>query len=573
MTVRPEPEALAPREAGPVFRRSLIAGRLRLLSGLVLFTFVLFHFLNHALGLVSIEAMEATQRVRTAITRSGPGTAVLALAALVHLTLGFRRLARTETLRIGAQNLVQLLFGLLIPFLLLRHVIATRGAHSLFGISDSYTYVLTAVWPGDAWTMALMMVLVWVHSCIGLHHWLGTKPWYQPLLWLWYALALLIPALAFAGFVSAGQRLGLEPHAPDVLTAGQAARIGELITEARLGYLALLFLALAAWALLIAANRLGSRIQVTYSDGTTVRAPRGLSLLAISRINGIPHASVCGGRARCSTCRVRVLAGAENLAPPTERELQVLRRVGAPQNVRLACQIHPLGDISVSTLLPAQVQRGTDDGADRYFWGVEREVTILFCDLRGFTSMSQGRLAFDVVFLLNQFLGRMAETIEDTGGFVDKFMGDGIMAIFGMDTSPDEGARQAVNAARAMGGVLESLNQTLREALPQPLSVGIGLHTGGAILGRIGAAHQSETGATDLTALGETVNLASRLEGKAKELGMQVVLSETCAARAGLAAGPGFEPILTDVRGIAQPVAVFALRRAADLPPVAALQG
>lgn len=568
MTIQPQPQGPA-----RVFWRRWNARQLRLVSGLAMFTFVFFHFLNHALGLVSIDAMEAMRQMRIAITRSLPGTIILALSALVHVALGLSRLYRTETLRISAQNLVQLLFGLLIPFLLLRHVIATRGAHSLFQINDNYTYVLSALWPGDGWDMALLMALVWVHSCIGLHHWLSLKSWYRPLVWLWYALALLIPTLAYAGFVSAGQRLKLEHRVPDALTPVEAKWIGEIITQARLEYLALLLLALVAWAIWTAANRYGSRISVTYANDRTVRAPRGLSLLAISRINGVPHASVCGGRARCSTCRVRVLAGAENLAPPSDREQQVLRRVGAPGNVRLACQIHPMGDITVSTLLPPQVQRGPDPGSDRYFWGVEQEVTVLFCDLRGFTSMSQGRLAYDVVFLLNQFLGRMAETIEDTGGYVDKFMGDGIMAIFGMDASPEEGARQAINAARAMGGVLESLNQSLHVALPAPFSIGMGLHSGSAILGRIGAVRRNESGVADLTALGETVNLASRLEAKAKELGVQVVLSASCAVRAGLEAGPGFEPMLTDVRGIPQPVAVFAVKRAANLPPVAPVQG
>jgi adenylate cyclase len=297
----------------------------------------------------------------------------------------------------------------------------------------------------------------------------------------------------------------------------------------------------------------------------TVHAPRGLSLLAISRVNNIPHASVCGGRARCSTCRVRVLAGQENIDAPSEREMQVLKRVGAPANVRLACQIYPSGNISVSTLLPAQALRRGEQEFDKYLWGVEQEVTVMFCDLRGFTSMSQGRLTYDVVFLLNQFLGRMAETIEDTGGFVDKFMGDGIMAIFGKDGTARDGARQAIAAARAMGGVLDALNQSLREALPAPLSMGIGLHTGSAILGRIGAVQQNETGTARLTALGETVNLASRLEAKSKELDVQVVLSSACADRAELRATANFEPKLTEVRGFADPVVVYAVRRTAEL--------
>lgn len=461
---------------------------------------------------------------------------------------------------------MQLVFGLLFPFLLIRHVVGTRGVNELFGLQDDYVFVLWSTWPGDGWNLALMITLGWVHACIGLNNWLAGKPWYHARLWLWYGLAVLIPALAYAGYVSAARAVRLEFRVPDPIEPEQYARALGLIDDLRASYLIVLGLALFAWAMLLVANRLGSRIAISYTSGTTVRVPRGLSLLAISRINNIPHASVCGGRARCSTCRVRVLAGQENLAPPSERELQVLKRVGAPPNVRLACQVYPTGDMTISTLLPAQMTRGGSQTFDQYLWGVEHEVTIMFCDLRGFTSMSEGRLTYDVVFLLNQFLGRMAEAIEDTGGFVDKFMGDGIMAIFGKDSSADDGARQAIAAVRAMGGVLDALNQSLHEALPAPMSMGIGLHTGPAILGRIGAVEQNESGGARLTALGETVNLASRLEGKAKELGVQVVLSAATAERAGLGEIADFSPQLTEVRGFAQPVLVHAFRRATQLP-------
>jgi adenylate cyclase len=539
--------------------------RLRSVSGLVLFAFVLTHLLNHALGLVSIEAMDAVQDARTAITRSALGTGILVLAALTHLVLGFGKLFQVQTWRVGTRSIVQLTFGLLLPILLIRHVVGTRGVHNLFGVEDDYSFVLWATWPSDGWNLAIMIALAWIHACVGLQNWFGSRSWYQGYLWLWYGLALLVPALAFSGFVSAARISLLESRGHDSLTPGQYGDVIHLIADLRYGYLAALGLALVAWALLLTANRLGSRVTVTYASGLTVHAPRGLSLLAISRVNNIPHASVCGGRARCSTCRVRVLSGQENIPAPSERELQVLKRVGAPANVRLACQLYPTGNISVSTLLPAEVGARGAQIADKYLWGIEQEVTIMFCDLRGFTSMTQGRLSYDVVFLLNQFLGRMAETIEDTGGFVDKFMGDGIMAIFGKDSTAREGARQAIAAARAMGGVLDALNQSLREALPAPLSMGIGLHTGSAILGRIGAAHQSETGAARLTALGDTVNLASRLEGKSKELDAQVVVSAACADRAGLRATAHFEPTFTDVRGFAKPVLVYSFRRTADM--------
>ena len=159
----------------------------------------------------------------------------------------------------------------------------------------------------------------------------------------------------------------------------------------------------------------------------------------------------------------------------------------------------------------------------------------------------------------------MAEAIEDSGGFVDKFMGDGIMAIFGMETTPAEGARRAIAAARAMGGVLDSLNQSLHEELRVPLSMGIGIHSGPAILGRIGAAHRTEAVAR-LTALGETVNIASRLEQKTKDLSVQVAVSAYALALSGLEATEKTLPQTVDIRGLSQPLDILVAQRATSLP-------
>jgi adenylate cyclase len=169
------------------------------------------------------------------------------------------------------------------------------------------------------------------------------------------------------------------------------------------------------------------------------------------------------------------------------------------------------------------------------------------------------------VFLLNQFLGRMAEAIQDSGGFVDKFMGDGIMAIFGMETSAKDSAIHAIEAARAMGGVLDALNQTLHDELPAPLQIGIGMHTGPVVLGRIGAGHRTGAAAR-ITALGETVNTASRLEGLTKPMDVQIVVSNETMKASGLSPDAGMERRDVDVRGLSQPVAVYTVKRATDLP-------
>jgi adenylate cyclase len=541
------------------------AVQLRIGSGLVLFAFAATHFINHSFGLVSIELMQWGQDVRLAVTRSFLGTAVLTIAAAVHFAFGVSRFLNTKTWRLGVRNVIQLVSGLLIPILLIRHVLGTRGVHEMFGIKDNYAHVLWAMWPLEALNQAILMTLVWVHGCIGIHHWLMLKPWYKRRTWLWYGLAVTIPTLSYAGFATAGRVARIESTFENPLNADQYDTITQTFAYSAFGYYALLAGAVCIWLALVFADRYAKKVEIKYIDGPTVLAPRGMSLLDASRTNRIPHASVCGGRARCSTCRVRVLEGLELQPLALENEMKVLKRVGAPFNVRLACQLRPTSDITITLLLPANTETAENPQHDKYLWGVEQDVTIVFCDLRGFTKMSEGRLSFDVVFFLNQFLGRMAEAIEDTGGYVDKFMGDGIMAIFGMDENVQEGATRALSAARAMGGVLDSLNQSLKEDLPAPLSIGIGIHTGPAILGRIGASHKVEA-AKRITALGETVNTASRLEGMTKELSVQVAVSKDTIDASGRVADERMELHSLDVRGLSQAIAVYTSKRATDLP-------
>ncbi|MGE0004342.1 MAG: adenylate/guanylate cyclase domain-containing protein [Parvibaculaceae bacterium] len=547
----------------PILHRTSLR-QLRLWSGLVLFAFALTHLLNHAVGLVSIDAMEAVRLWRIAVTRSAPGTAILLTSFLLHFVLGVAIFISRRSLRIRPHEWVQLAFGLLIPVLLLRHATALRGAHLTAGVDDDYSYALWIMWPGEALPQAALIALVWVHGCIGLHHWLQLKSWYRDLKWLWVALAVLVPALGFAGFTSAARAIRYETDFENPLTPEQWDFLKAAIAYEVYGYLGILAVIVAARIGLGVLDHYRSRVTITYTGGQKVSARRGLSVLEISRLHDIPHASVCGGRARCSTCRVRVTEGPVDQPPSGANERRVLQRVGAPANVRLACQFRPLHDITVTTLLPAVTADAIGGLADKYFWGVEQEVTVMFCDLRGFTRLSEQRLSYDVVFLLNQYLGRMSEVITDTGGYVDKFMGDGIMAIFGMDKAAQTGAIEALKATRAMGGVLDALNQSLHEELRGRLEMGIGLHSGSAILGRIGAAGKSSA-AGAVTALGDTVNTASRLEGACKDLNMQAIVSKAVLDRAG-ADTTTIAIQSIDIRGRAQPIEVVLAKRATELP-------
>ncbi|MGI9483166.1 MAG: adenylate/guanylate cyclase domain-containing protein [Hyphomicrobiales bacterium] len=545
--------------------RKLTAQRLRLASGLILFAFALTHYLNHSLGLVSVDAMEAFRNVRIAITRSLPGTTILCLALVIHICLALYKIAERRNLKMSGWEAVQLLFGLAIPFLLFRHIIGTRIAHELYGVDDNYHYALWAMWPGEAYIQATLILLVWIHSCIGLHFWLRLKPWYPRLVGVFLGAAVLIPAAAFAGFTVAGRSIRFTSQFKNPFTSEQLATLQAAMSWALWGAL-IVVSALAIFRIARAVIfRLRRRIKVSYADGAEITTTVGPTLLEISRSFDIPHASVCGGRARCSTCRVRVLEGLDHLDPPGEQEKAVLERVGAGEAIRLACQLNPKDNISIATLLPAQkVRPGDAVDYDKYTWGVEQTVTVMFADLRGFTSLSEERLPFDVVFLLNQYLGQMSAAIEDSGGYVDKFIGDGIMALFGMGTSTQEGARQALRAARAMGGVLDALNRSLAADLPKPLNIGVGLHTGPAILGRVGIS--ARRGATQrITALGDTVNTASRLEAACKELEAQLVVSADTLKAAGIKLDKKYQAMIT-VKGKSESVEVAKFTRALNAP-------
>jgi adenylate cyclase len=147
-----------------------------------------------------------------------------------------------------------------------------------------------------------------------------------------------------------------------------------------------------------------ARFKVSYPDDAVIEAPIGMSVLEVSRMARRAHMSVCGGRARCTTCRVQILSAAGELPEPKELEAAALRRIHAPSEVRLACQLRPEVNLTVHPLLHPSLVRPTHRAFRREF-GEEREVTILFVDIRGSTSLAETRLPYDVVFLLNSLFG------------------------------------------------------------------------------------------------------------------------------------------------------------------------
>jgi len=550
--------------------------RLRLVSGSILFVYVLTHFLNHALGLISLQAMEDGRRVFLATWRNPVGTTLLYGSLLAHFLLALWAVYQRRRLRaMPPTEAVQLLLGLAIVPMLAQHVIGTRGAHELYDVNDSYTYVVLTLYHFQAdkglWQSAALLV-AWWHGCLGLHFWFRLRLWYPRWRPLLFALALLIPVFGLIGFLDAGREASRLAADQGWLQSALAAmnlpsREGLAVLQAievqiYWWFAGLLALTLAARTVRSLVEIRRGLVRITYPGGREVQTIPGPSILEVSQLAGIPHAAVCGGRGRCSTCRVRVTLGLEGLPPPSVGEAAVLARVGAAPNVRLACQARPVQDVTVVPLLPSNATARDARPRPAHLQGREKEIAILFADLRGFTQLSEKKLPYDVVFVLNRYFAAMGQAVEEAGGHVDKFIGDGVMALFGTGESTDTrlACRQAIEAARGMSLALDTLNKTLMHDLEKPLRIGIGIHVGPAIVGEMGYA-----GATTLTAIGDAVNTASRLESMTKEFGCELVLSEDVARYAGL--DLSMWPVKeTEIRGRSEKLKLSAVAKAHQVP-------
>jgi adenylate cyclase len=516
--------------------------RLRLVTGLTLFAYVFTHLVNHALGNVSLGAMQDGLIVQKWIWQGAIGTTALYGALITHFLLGLRALYDRRDYGWRASEAVQLVLGFLIPFLLMNHIFVTRIALVQFDVTKGYPQELYTFWvksPRLGVQQVAVLIVAWAHACFGIYFWLRIKPFFSRLAPALTCGAVLLPVLALLGFYQGGRRVLSLAHDPAFRAANLAAsKVGTAAQDAILrgerNAMIILVAGLIVATLLLRlwrglAEMRGGSIRITYPEGRSVRVPIGFSVLQASLAARVPHASLCGGRARCSTCRIRVIAGSGRIPSPSAGEQAVLDRVGAGPLVRLACQLRPEGDIKVVPLLPPHY---SFEALRRHAWsqsGEERFVVVLVADLRDSMRLAETRLPFDTVFIIDRFVNAVSVAVTAAGGRPNQFTGDGLMAVFGLDCAPAEACRCAILAVGLIGRKVAELNQVLAAEMGQPVRFGVGVHGSSAVVGEVGLAETRV-----FTTLGDAANGASRIEKLCKDYGCEAVISDGVCRESGL---------------------------------------
>lgn len=508
--------------------------------------YVALHLLNHAMGLVSLQAAEVTLHRIAAFWHSWPGTVLLYGAAIAHIALAFSALWERRTIRMPFALLLRIALGVALPLLLASHLAATRAPYTLEGLDVTYGQILRKLWNADGWWQILVMVVAWTHGCMGLHFAFRQRPSWrraQPIL---LTGAVVLPLMAALGVLSMGREAAARAVEIGPPAANEATSLKEVVDAGRGAYAAFLSAFLLALAWRARSERVGQRtITLTYPD-RSARVPLGWSVLEASRKHGIPHLSVCGGRARCSTCRVRVAGPAAHCPPPGPDEQRTLARVRAGADIRLACQLRPLGDLQVTPVMTAR-------SASLNRLDSEREVAVLFVDLRRWSGLSEKQWPFDLVYVLDHYFALVGDAVHEAGGVANQYIGDSVMAIFGLEGNLEDACRRAVHAAKLIDERMRAWSSVFERDFGQSLEFGIGIHAGSAAVAEVG--HRD---VRSFTAVGEVVNTASRLQDQTKVHNATLVISEFAAHNAGIGISEADVQEI-QVRGRRAPLGVLVL--------------
>lgn len=263
------------------------------------------------------------------------------------------------------------------------------------------------------------------------------------------------------------------------------------------------------------------KVTVVYDGEGVIKGYVSQSLLEMSQEHGIPHISECGGLAKCSTCRVEIVDGLEHCQPRNEAEKALAHQKRLPENIRLACQLHVNGPVTVKRLVrdAEDVLQARDSSP---YPGRDMELAVMFCDIRNFTPFAEKNLAYDVVHMLNRYFSTLGKVVQANMGFIDKYIGDGVMVLFGLNPSREtHPCVDAVSSAVELVTAVNHQNFYFERYFGHRFNIGIGIHYGPVIIGEVGYHRKRE-----FTALGDTVNIAARIETHTKEVVKEILISE-----------------------------------------------
>ncbi len=256
-------------------------------------------------------------------------------------------------------------------------------------------------------------------------------------------------------------------------------------------------------------------------DNKTFELVEDKSILQTALENDIPHVNACGGEGKCTTCRLLVLEGVENCSPETEKEKFLKQKAHTTEEFRLSCQTTISGDVTVRRLvLNKEDIESRSENIISGRLGETKKIAILFSDIRGFTPFSEKLTPYDVVFILNRYFNRMVKSVEENKGIVDNYIGDGMVAIFGLNDEPNP-AKSAVKSALDMSTEMDDMKPYLKTMYGKDFDIGIGIHWGEAVVGDIGAGKSKR-----FTAIGDAMNFASRVESANKQFQSRVLISD-----------------------------------------------
>lgn len=258
-------------------------------------------------------------------------------------------------------------------------------------------------------------------------------------------------------------------------------------------------------------------------DNLTFECPSGETVLDAAKAAGIEFANACGGKAKCSTCRIWILEGEDSCPVKGEVEATLTDRISLAGPIRLACQVRPTHDMTFRRLvldaldlrIASQLDRRVDSNS-----GELKPVAIFFSDVVGFTTFSEKLPPYDVMYILNRYFAQVGAIIERNDGYLDKFVGDGLMSVFGIDDQPDAPLR-AVNSGLETMAAVDRLQPFFASMYGIEFDVRIGVHYGDVVVGSVGA-----IGHERLTVIGDAVNVASRIEAANKDAGTRFLISE-----------------------------------------------